>query len=192
MMTSDQLIERAKRGDRNAFQTIVDTFRGELFRLACGIMGNHHDAEDILQDAFIKAYRSLPNFRGDAALGSWLYRITVNCCMDHKRRIKAPVISLTNTSDDQSETDPQSTAPQSNPERINQSGNIRKAIHRGLDKLSPLERTVFSMRHYHELALKEIAESLDRKEGTIKNILFRAVHKMRDHLKHEQITLEEV
>src|SRR6476620_3670924 len=86
MSADADLISRAAGGDPSAFQAIVERHRSMVYRVAYQFAGNHHDAEDIAQDVFIKVYRSLDRFRQDAQLTSWMYRIVMNACIDHQRR----------------------------------------------------------------------------------------------------------
>src|SRR5437660_2777033 len=85
-MVDSELAARAAAGDASAFQALVERHRAMVYRLAFQFAGNHHDAEDIAQDVFIKVYRSLDRFRYDAQVTSWLYRIVMNACIDHRRR----------------------------------------------------------------------------------------------------------
>src|ERR671918_2683145 len=85
-MADSELISRAAGGDPTAFQALVERYRSMVYRVAYQSAGNHHDAEDIAQEVFIKVYRSLDRFRQDAQLTSWLYRIAMNACIDHRRR----------------------------------------------------------------------------------------------------------
>ena len=89
MSADADLISRAAGGDSSAFQMLVERHRSMVYRVAYQFAGNHHDAEDIAQDVFIKVYRSLDRFRQDAQLTSWLYRIVMNACIDHRRRSTA-------------------------------------------------------------------------------------------------------
>ncbi len=186
------IMKRARQGDRSAFQILVETFKTDLYQLAYRMLGNHHDAEDALQEIFISAYRSLANFRGDASVGSWLYRIAVNRCVDFQRRRKT-VLSI--AGDGVAEAgeipEPEDADPSGNPERAHRAGRVRQAVDASVTMLSPLERSVFVLRHYQELALREIAETLERSEGTVKSVLFRAIRKVRDYLKCQDITIEE-
>src|SRR5687767_15367187 len=91
-MADSDLITRAAGGDPTAFQTLVERHRSMVYRVAYQFAGNHHDAEDIAQEVFIKVYRSLDRFRQDAQLTSWLYRIAMNACIDYRRR-KSPAVS---------------------------------------------------------------------------------------------------
>ena len=86
LMVDADLITRAARGDTTAFQALVEQHRSMVYRVAYQFAGNHYDAEDITQDVFIKVYRSLPRFRLDAQFTSWIYRIAMNACIDHRRR----------------------------------------------------------------------------------------------------------
>ncbi len=85
-MADSELISRAAGGDPTAFQALVERYRAMVYRVAYQFAGNHHDAEDIAQEVFIKVYRSLDRFRHDAQLSSWMYRIVMNACIDHRRR----------------------------------------------------------------------------------------------------------
>jgi len=193
VMTIDHnIVSQAQQGDRAAFRVLAETHKTELYQLAYGILGNHHDAEDALQETFISAYRGLANFRSDAAVGSWLYRIAVNRCLDLQRRRKPLVPIAAGEAPEAGEiAELEEGHPGGNPERRRQSGRIREAVRLSLELLSPLERAVFVLRHDRELAIKDIAQTLERSEGTVKNILFRAVRKVRDYLKCQNITLEE-
>src|SRR6476659_8687080 len=85
-MVDAELIARAAEGDSSAFQVLVEQHRSMVYRVAYQFAGNHYDAEDIAQEVFIKVYRSLDKFRQDAQLSSWMYRIVMNACIDHRRR----------------------------------------------------------------------------------------------------------
>src|ERR1043165_5290838 len=87
-MADSDLITRAAGGDATAFQALVERHRSMVYRVAYQFAGNHYDAEDIAQEVFIKVYRSLDKFRQDAQLSSWMYRIVMNACIDHRRRTR--------------------------------------------------------------------------------------------------------
>src|ERR671923_2728417 len=92
-MPDPDLVSRAAGGDSAAFQTLVEQHRSMVYRVAYQFAGNHYDAEDIAQEVFIKVYRSLDRFRQDAQLTSWLYRIVMNACIDHRRRQRASAVA---------------------------------------------------------------------------------------------------
>ncbi|MEQ8953907.1 MAG: RNA polymerase sigma factor, partial [Gammaproteobacteria bacterium] len=137
---------------------------------------------------FIKAYRALPDFRGDARLSTWLYRITYLTAIDFKRH-QARHLELADESQGEELADMSSA---SRSESTLEAGELQREIHAALNTLSPFEQTVFTLRHMQNFKLREIAQVVDRSEGTVKNILFRAIRKMRDQLAHTQFILQEM
>lgn len=178
-MDDADLIARAAEGDRNAFVTLVERHRGLVYRVAFQYAGNHHDADDIAQEVFIKVHRSLSGFRRDAQFTSWLYRVAMNTCIDHGRR-RAPALSLDGGEEDRT-VDIPATDP--GPEQRVYAGEVRQAVEAAVDKLPPQQRLVFTMRHFEGMKLIDIAEALGIAEGTVKRQLHSAVHRLRRALK---------
>lgn len=179
-MADSDLITRAAGGDPAAFQMLVERHRSMVYRVAYQFAGNHHDAEDIAQDVFVKVYRSLERFRHDAQLTSWLYRIVMNACIDHRRRQVAagPV-----PSPEEAEAVLANAAAESpGPEAHAYAGELGQLLQAEIGRLPDGQRIVFIMRHYHELKLGEIAEALGLAEGTVKRQLHAAVHRLRQAL----------
>ena len=177
------LVERARNGEVGAFRELVERYKKKIYYLSLDLTGNHHDAEDLSQEVFIKAYRSLKKFRGDAKFNSWLYRIAVNTCISQKR--KKSVSSMTLQEDFDSDSDQQHFSGEAsfhNPERSAEAGLIQKHINKALQRLTPRERSVFVLRHYNDLPLKEIAQILKISEGTVKSMLFRAIQRLQKEL----------
>ena len=154
-----ELIVKSCTGESSAFRMLMEKYQKKIYYLALDMTGNLHDAEDLTQEIFIKAFKGLPNFRGDAKLSSWLYRIAINTIID-KRRKKRMVLSSYHgdTSDDYS--DYSSWITQDNPEKSAESQIMQRHIYRALQKLSNRERSVFVLRHYNDLRLEEIAKIL--------------------------------
>jgi RNA polymerase sigma-70 factor (ECF subfamily) len=183
----DDLIREAQHGERAAFDSLVRRYDQSVLRLALHMLGNEQDAQDVNQEAFLKAYRHLGNFRFECSFYTWLYRIVTNLCLDHLRRRKsrredpATVIDsrgdemdlLSNISD---------TRAMANPARELDRKSMGESINQALDKLTPRERTVFELKHYQGLKLRTIGEMLSTTEETAKNTLFRATRKLRAHL----------
>jgi RNA polymerase sigma-70 factor, ECF subfamily len=170
--------------DSLSFQELVESHKKNVYYLALDLTGNHHDAEDLSQEVFIKAFRAMKDFRGEAKYSSWLYRITVNTYIDETRKKSHQLVPL--PEEHEGEEDIRTSAPlsdpRSNPEKDLESVNIQKHIDEALKKLTPRERSVFVLRHYNDLILKEIGEVLNISEGTVKSLLFRAIKRMQKEL----------
>ena len=183
----DDLIREAQRGDRTAFDSLVRRYDQPVLRLALHMLSNEQDAQDVHQEAFLKAYRHLGNFRFECSFYTWLYRIVTNLCLDHLRRRKSrredPATVLDARGDEMdllsNITDTRSMA---NPARELDRKRMGQCIHQALDKLTPRERTVFELKHYQGLKLRTIGEMLSTTEETAKNTLFRATRKLRAEL----------
>ena len=177
------LVRRAHAGEAGAFRVLVERHQRDVYRLAYDLCGNHHDAEDLSQDVFIRAHRALGNFRADAKLSSWLYRITMNAFIDSRRRKPVQVVSLDGSPrPGESGVPPEIPAPGGAPDERAGSTRFQEDVERALESLSCRERTVFVMRHYHDMPIREIAASLSLAEGTVKSLLFRSIRKLRDRL----------
>ena len=186
MSPDSELISQAAAGDHSAFHLLVERHRAMVYRVAYQFAGNHHDAEDIAQEVFIKIYRSLGRFRQDAQLTSWMYRIVMNACIDHRRRHSpagaAPFgeeaeLKMLNT-----------PADGPGPEERAYGGELGSVLEAEIQRLPPGQRVVFIMRHHQGLKLCEIAEALGLAEGTVKRQLHAAVHRLRQALTMAHVT----
>jgi RNA polymerase sigma-70 factor (ECF subfamily) len=183
----DDLIREAQRGQRSAFDALVRRYDQSVLRLALHMLGNEQDAQDVHQEAFIKAYRHLGNFRFECSFYTWLYRIVTNLCLDQLRRRKSrredPATVLDASGDEMdlmaNITDDRAMA---NPARELDRKIMNERIQSALGKLTPRERTVFELKHYQGLKLRTIGEMLNTTEETAKNTLFRATRKLRANL----------
>ena len=180
------LIARAASGDHAAFQALVERHRSMVYRIAYQFAGNHHDAEDIAQEVFIKVYRSLDRFRQDAQLTSWMYRIAMNACIDYRRR-QSPAASAPFS--EEAEQKMLNTPEESpGPEDTTYAGQLGDVLEAQVSRLPPGQRIVFIMRHHQGLKLGEIAEALGLAEGTVKRQLHAAVHRLRHALRAANVT----
>ena len=181
------LVREAQRGNRAAFEELVRHYDQAVLRLAMHLTGSDHEAQDIYQEAFLKAYKSVGNFRFECSFYTWIYRIVTNLCLDHlrKRQVRkedAPV--ATDSSGEQYDVldrVPDGRAG-ANPERDLMRRELGGRINRALEKLTPRERMVFELKHYHGLKLRTVGEVLNTTEETAKNTLFRATQKLRGAL----------
>ena len=181
------LIREAQQGSRTAFDALVRQYDQAVLRLALHLTGSEQDAQDVHQEAFLKAYRYIGNFRFECSFYTWLYRIVTNLCLDHLRRRKSrredqavmidasgeQIDMLSNVSDDRS---------MANPDRELERKFLGEKIKAALDTLTPRERMVFELKHYQGLKLRTIGEMLNTTEETAKNTLFRATKKLRANL----------
>ncbi|MDR3792949.1 MAG: sigma-70 family RNA polymerase sigma factor [Terracidiphilus sp.] len=182
-----ELIREAQAGSRAAFDALVRQYEHQVLRLALHLTGSEHEAEDIYQEAFLKAFRYLGNFRFECSFYTWIYRIVTNLCLDQLRRKKTrredAAVVLDHSGD---EIDVLASVSDnrafSNPARELERKMMGEKIQAALSKLTPRERTVFELKHYQGLRLRTIGEMLNTTEETAKNTLFRATKKLRAQL----------
>lgn len=179
-----ELIREAQRGDRAAFEQLVRQYDQAVLRLALHLTGREQDARDIYQEAFLKAYRNIGNFRFECSFYTWIYRIVTNLCLDQLRRKQVRKEDAPVAYDEHGQeyslldrvADVRSGA---SPERDLMRRELGARIARALTRLTPRERMVFEMKHYQGLKLRTIGEALNTTEETAKNTLFRATQKLR-------------
>jgi len=178
------LIRAAQQGDAAAFEQLVHKYDRAVLRLTVYLTGSQEDGQDVYQEAFLRAYVNLARFRFECSFYTWIYRIASNLCLDHlrKRRFRNRELITTNSADGWELEILEYIADESagaSPERSLIRRVLREHIARALNNLSPRERMVFELKHYHGLQLKTVAGILSTTEGTVKNTLFRATHKLR-------------
>jgi RNA polymerase sigma-70 factor (ECF subfamily) len=171
------VLARAQLGDPDAFRALVERHSRRVFQLALRITGNEQDAEDVVQESFLRAYRQLGRFEARANFGTWLYRIVANCAVDQLRsRWHRKDHNSSETGDGWMET----TATEfPGPERLAESAEIKRRVATALDTLSPLERAAFTLRHYEGRSIDEIGATLNLGTSAAKHSVFRAVKKLR-------------
>jgi RNA polymerase sigma-70 factor, ECF subfamily len=181
------LIREAQSGNRTAFEDLVRQYDKAVLRLALHMTGSEQDAQDIYQEAFLKAYRNLGSFRFECSFYTWVYRIVSNLCLDHlrKRQVRkedSPVVTDEDGGEHSLLDNVADARPGANPERDLMRRELGSYIAKSLKKLTPRERLVFELKHYHGLKLKTVGEILNTTEETAKNTLFRATQKLRAEL----------
>jgi RNA polymerase sigma-70 factor (ECF subfamily) len=171
------VLARARQGDSEAFRALVERHSRSVFRLAFRMTGNEQDAEDVVQDSFLKAYRQLGRFESRANFGTWLYRIVANCSVDLMRAKQARHDQTRSESLDEVVEVASVATP--GPERLAQSAEIQRRVADALGALSPLERAAFTLRHYEGRTIEEISTTLGLGTSAAKHSVFRAVKKLR-------------
>ncbi len=170
-----QLVERARQGDKRAFEMLVEKYQRRLLRLLSRMVKNTKEVEDIAQETFIKAYRALPNFRGDAAFYTWLYRIGVNTAKNYLAGRKKTMPTLSDQAMGDDEPDERLVVQDLNtPETALMSKQIALAVNDAVDALPEELRSAITLREMEGLSYEEIAESMNCPIGTVRSRIFRA------------------
>jgi RNA polymerase sigma-70 factor (ECF subfamily) len=172
-------IARVRDGESEAFGVLVESHSRSVFKLAFRMTGNEQDAEDVVQETFLRAYRQLDKFDNRASFGTWLYRIAANCSLDLIRSRKRRQESNAPADAEGPELVMTIAASDPAPDRLAFSGEIRKMLEPALNLLSPAERTAFVLRHYEGMGIEEIGQALGVESGAAKHSVFRAVQKLR-------------
>ncbi|MGA9353960.1 MAG: sigma-70 family RNA polymerase sigma factor [Terriglobales bacterium] len=181
------LIREAQQGNRAAFEVLVRHYDQSVLRLALHLTQSETDAQDVYQEAFLKAYKNLGSFRFECSFYTWIYRIVTNLCLDHlrKRNVRKEDSPMATDSSGEEYSVLEQFADVragANPERDLMRRELGKKIGAALSKLTPRERMVFELKHYQGLKLRTVGEMLNTTEETAKNTLFRATQKLRSAL----------
>jgi RNA polymerase sigma-70 factor (ECF subfamily) len=181
--TDAEAAREARLGNQQAFRVLVERHSRVLFRLAYRMTGNEQDAEDLVQESFLRAYKQLHNFDERAAFGTWLHRICVNCSLDLIRARKTRR-EIQNKVEDEQTTSwlEKVAAPGPSPERLMLSNQVTELLEPALAKLSETERAAFILRHYEGSSIEDIAKALGVQTSAAKHSVFRAVQKLRRSL----------
>lgn len=181
--TSESIVvHRAKKGDQDAFETLVTRYEKKVYSLAYHYAGNEQDAMDISQEAFLRVYRFLPQFNEDSQFSTWLYRVTSNVCKDYlRKRNNRAAFSLSGELDGE-EYLMEAPDLRYNPEDVLEQKEMRRQIREGLEQLNPDHREILVMRDVLGLTYGEIASSLELEEGTVKSRIARARERLRQNL----------
>lgn len=181
-------VARTLAGEREAYRVLVERHSAYVYRVAYRMTGNPHDAEEVVQEAFLRAYQKLQQFTGNANFGTWVYRIAANYAIDRLRQKKNEEARRENPdrqAEGETASDPLSRvkAQAPDPERLASSAQLAEKMKEALDALTPAERTAIVMRHWDGCGIEEIAEVLKSNSSAAKNTVFRAVQKLRLALK---------
>ena len=168
-----EAVARCLAGDRDAFEAIYRQHAGRLYNLAWRMAGGASDADDLLQEIFLQAYRKLDSFKGDASLGTWLYRLAVNLCLDRLRSRQGRMAQVTASMDEEGAPE---LADRVQPAEWNVT---RLDLERAIEELPPSYRAVFVLHDVEGYQHDEIARMLDISDGSSKSLLHKARRKLR-------------
>ncbi len=173
-MTVEELVRAAAKGRTDAFEELVRLHEKKVYALTLRMCGNHEDARDAAQEAFLSAWRGLPSFRGEAGFSTWLYRLASNAAIDQLRRNRR---QREEASLDAGEMDTPDQSP--GPQEAAEGSELQRAVADGLASLSEDHRRILLLREYQELSYDEIAQTLDMDLGTVKSRISRARRALR-------------
>ena len=180
------LILQAQKGNENAFEELVYRYDRSVLSIALKYTLDENDAKDLYQEVFIRVYRGLKNFRFESEFSTWIYRITTNVCLSYKSRSKDHLrVSINNNNDDEENEIGEAREliyDGSSPEEITSGADIREIVDEAVESLSPKQKMTFILKHYEGYKIREIAEMLNCKEGTVKKYLFEAIKNLRKKL----------
>jgi RNA polymerase sigma-70 factor (ECF subfamily) len=184
--TDEELVARATAGDLESFNQLVARWERPIYALAYRTLGREEDARDVVQDAFLRAYRGLMGFKGVAMFSSWLYRITLNLCRDWIRRERrAPLVQVPEGTDPVDLVDAQATHDESVEELVARR-EMSEAVKRAMAELPEEQRTAIMLKEYHGLTFQEIADTLDCPLSTVKTRLYQGLSVLRRRLERRQ------
>lgn len=175
-------VAQVRAGDPDAYRVLVERHSHSVFRLAFRMTGNEQDAEDLVQETFLRAYRQIGKFDGRASFSTWLYRIAANCSLDFIRSRQRRREQQTPVDEQGQEQEAAVAAGDPTPDRMAFSRELRQLLGPALQSLSPMERTAFVLRHYEGVCIEDIGKVLGVNSGAAKHSVFRAVQKLRKAL----------
>lgn len=186
-LTDRAAVDDVLAGKRESFRVLVDRHGRKVFGLAYRMTGNEHDADEVVQETFLRCYKRLDSFESRSSFSTWLYRIASNCALDllaKRKQEKEHIVESEAQEDDlnpeERSLDYASTQP--GPERMLLSAELRQRVSDAMKRLTAVERTAFVLRHFEGQSITEIGGTLKLKDEAVKNTIFRAVKKMRSEL----------
>jgi RNA polymerase sigma-70 factor (ECF subfamily) len=188
--TDEELVARAQGGDVESFNQLILRWERPIYALAYRVIGREEDARDVCQDAFLRAYRALPGFKGQAKFSSWLYRIALNLCRDWIRRQRRAPVSQMPEDADATELAAE-TGPVESIEDLVARREMSAIVERAMSALSEEQRTAIILKEYHGMTFQEIADMQGCPLSTVKTRLYQGLSLLRRHLEQEgQLTSE--
>ena len=185
-LSDTDLIIQAQKGDQSAFEELVYRYDRNVLSVAMKYANDEDDAKDLYQEVFIRVYRGLKNFRFQSEFSTWLFRITTNVCLTYKSRSKEHLRVSINKNFDDEKSELSATEELiydgSSPEEISSGTDLGEIVNAAVESLSPKQKMTFILKHYEGYKIREIAEILNCKEGTVKKYLFDAVKNLRKKL----------
>jgi RNA polymerase sigma-70 factor (ECF subfamily) len=184
--TDEELVASATAGDTSSFNELVSRWERPIYALAYRTLGREEDARDVVQEAFLRAYRGLKGFKGQAKFSSWLYRITLNLCRDWIRRERRTPIVATPEGTDPVDLADEHLSPTESVEDLVARREMSEAVAKAMAELPEEQRTAIMLKEYHGLTFQEIAEMLNCPLSTVKTRLYQGLSVLRRRLERRQ------
>ena len=186
-LTDRAAVDEVLAGKHESFRVLVDRHGRKVFGLAYRMTGNEHDADEVVQETFLRCYKRLDSFESRSTFSTWLYRIASNCALDLLARRKQDKTHMVESDAREDDGNPEErtldyASPQPGPERMLLSSELRERVASAMKRLTDVERTAFVLRHFEGRSITEIGAVLKVREEAVKNTIFRAVKKMRTEL----------
>jgi len=186
-LTDRAVVDEVLAGKHETFRVLVDRHGRKVFGLAYRMTGNEHDADEVVQETFLRCYKRLDSFEARSTFSTWLYRIASNCALDLLAKRKQDKTHIVESDAHEDDANPEErtldyASPQPGPERMLLSAELRDRVASAMKRLTDVERTAFVLRHFEGRSIGEIGAVLKVREEAVKNTIFRAVKKMRTEL----------
>jgi RNA polymerase sigma-70 factor, ECF subfamily len=186
-LTDRAAVSEVLAGKHESFRVLVDRHGRKVFGLAYRMTGNEHDADEVVQETFLRCYKRLDSFESRSSFSTWLYRIASNCALDLLAKRKQDKTHIVESDAHEDDLNPEErtldyASPQPGPERMLLSAELRQRVGDAMQRLTAVERTAFVLRHFEGRSISEIGDVLKVKDEAVKNTVFRAVKKMRTEL----------
>ena len=185
-LTDKDLIIQAQKGNQNAFEELVYRYDRSVLSIALKFAVDEDDAKDLYQEVFIRVYRGLKKFRFQSEFSTWLFRITTNVCLTYKSRSKHQLkVSIDNeyeSEENEFREKEEIVYEGATPEEISSGADLEEIVNSAVESLSPKQKMTFILKHYEGYKIREIAEIMNCKEGTVKKYLFDAIRNLRKKL----------
>lgn len=189
-MTDEELVEGVKKGNIDAFEDIVKKYENKVYGIVFHMMKNQNEVEDLAQEVFLKVYKNLGRFKGDSSLYTWIYKITVNLCLDELKKRKNIIYLDEKISVEDGEIDKELPSNERSQEELYEDKELKENLHRCINKLPDKQKMMIVLRDIKGFSYDEIAEITNNKIGTVKSQINRARLKLKELLDKEGTFLE--
>lgn len=189
-MTDEELVEKVKKGDADVYEKIIQKYQSKVFGLIYNMTKNQNEIEDLAQEVFIKIYKNLGKFKGDSSLYTWIYKITVNLCLDEMKKRKNVIYLDEKIEVDDGEVNGELPSEDKSQEELYEEKELQEKLHNCINKLPEKQRVMIVLRDIKGFSYEEISKITDVKLGTVKSQINRARLKLKELLDEEGTFLE--